>query len=64
MAELDEIKKTTITGLVFRRDHEHRKSRTPLPWITERKDLRYLREVVKEIIRAAGVPTVNQIRLY
>jgi hypothetical protein len=29
MAELDAIKKTTISGLVFRRDHEHRKSRTP-----------------------------------
>lgn len=55
MAELDAIKKTTISGLVFRRDHEHRKSRTPLPWMTERKDLRYLREVVKEIIRAAGL---------
>jgi hypothetical protein len=31
MSELDEIKKTTISGLVFRRDHKHRKSRTPLP---------------------------------
>jgi hypothetical protein len=31
MAELDGIKKTTVSGLVFRRDHEHRKSRTPLP---------------------------------
>jgi hypothetical protein len=55
MAELDEIKKTTVSGLVFRRDHAHRRCRTPLPWITEKKDLRYLREVVKEIIRAAGL---------
>ena len=55
MAELDAIKKTTISGLVFRRDHGHRKTRTPLPWMTERKDLRYLRGVVKEIIRAAGL---------
>ncbi len=55
MAELDEIKETAISGLVFRRDHKHRKSRTPRPWITERKDLRYLRQVVKEIIRAAGL---------
>ena len=53
MAELDEIKKITVSGLVFRRDHAHRRSRTPLPWITEKKDLRYLRDVVKEIIRAA-----------
>lgn len=55
MAELDEIKKTTVSGLVFRRDHAHRRSRTPLPWITDRKDLRYLRDVVKEIIRSAGL---------
>lgn len=55
MAEIDEIKKTTVSGLVFRRDHAHRRSRTPLPWITEKKDLRYLRGVVKEIIRAAGL---------
>lgn len=55
MAEIDEIKKTTVSGLVFRRDHAHRRCRTPLPWITEKKDLRYLRGVVKEIIRAAGL---------
>ncbi|WP_156175314.1 hypothetical protein [Bradyrhizobium sp. LTSP849] len=55
MAELDEIKKTTVSGLVFRRDHAHRRSRTPLPWITDKKDLRYLRDVVKEIIRSAGL---------
>ena len=48
MAELDAIKETTASGLVFRRDHEHRKSLTQLPWITERKDLRYLRRVVKK----------------
>jgi hypothetical protein len=55
MAELDAIKKTMVSGLVFRRDHKHRKSATPLPWITERKDLRYLRSVVKEIVVAAGI---------
>jgi hypothetical protein len=55
MAELDEIKRTTVSGLVFRRDHLHRRSHTPLPWITEKKDLRYLRNVVKEIIRAASL---------
>jgi hypothetical protein len=57
MAELDAIKKTMVSGPVFRRDHEHRKSRTPLPWITERKDLRYLRRVVKDIVAAAGIRT-------
>jgi hypothetical protein len=55
MAELDAIKKTMVSGLVFRRDHKHRKSATPLPWITERKDLRYLRSVVKEIVAAAEI---------
>lgn len=54
-AELDAIKETTASGLIFRRDHGHRRSRTPLPWITERKDLRYLRSVVKKIVTAAGL---------
>jgi hypothetical protein len=53
MAELDAIKATMVSGLVFRRDHEHRKSRTQLPWMTERKDLRYLRTVVKQIVAEA-----------
>ena len=55
MTELDAIKETMVSGLVFRRDHEHRRSRAPLPWITERKDLRYLRSVVKKIVAAAGL---------
>jgi hypothetical protein len=55
MAELDAIKETMASGLVLRRDHEHRKSLTQLPWITERKDLRYLRRVVKKIVVAAGL---------
>ena len=37
MAELDAIKETTVLGLIFRRDHKHRRSHLPLPWITERK---------------------------
>ena len=53
MTELDAIKETMVSGLVFRRNHEHRRSCTPLPWITERKDLRYLRSVVKKIVAAA-----------
>jgi hypothetical protein len=55
MEELDAIKEMTVMGLIFRRDHKHRRSLTPLPWITERKDLRYLRSVVKKIIVAAGL---------
>jgi hypothetical protein len=55
MTELDAIKETMVSGLVFRRDHEHRRSRAPLPWITQRKDLRYLRSVVKKIVAAAGL---------
>lgn len=57
MAELDAIKQTSVSGLMFRRDHEHRRSPTPLPWMTERKDLRYLRKVVKKIVTAAGIRT-------
>jgi hypothetical protein len=56
-AELDTIKETIVSGLIFRRDHPHRRSCTPLPWITERKDLRYLRSVVKKIVVAAGLRT-------
>lgn len=55
MAELDAIKASVASGLAFRRDHPHRRSRVPLPWITERKDLRYLRSVVKKIIVTAGL---------
>lgn len=55
MAELDALKGSVASGLAFRRDHAHRRSPTPLPWITERKDLRYLRHVVKKIIIAAGL---------
>jgi hypothetical protein len=55
MLELDAIKETMVSGLVLRRDHGHRRSRTQLPWITERKDLRYLRSVVKKIVAAAGL---------
>ena len=55
MAELDAIKQTMVSGLVFRRDHKHRRSPTPLPWITERNDLRYLRSVVKKAVIAAGI---------
>ena len=53
MTELDAIKATIVSGLVFRRDHHDRKSHIQLPWITERKDLRYLRAVVKKIVAAA-----------
>lgn len=57
MEELDHIKARMMSGLIFRRDHNNRRTRTPLPWITERKDLRYLRTVVKKIIIAAGIRT-------
>jgi hypothetical protein len=55
MGELDRIKETSVSGPVFRRDHEHRRTPTQPPWITERRDLRYLRRVVKKIITAAGL---------
>ena len=55
MAELDEIKSRTVAGRMFRRDHTHRRTRVPLPWITPRGDLDHLRSVVKDIIRAAGL---------
>jgi len=55
MPELDAIKERTVSGLVFRRDHDHRRGRVPLPWITPRGGLDYLRATVKRIVRAAGL---------
>jgi hypothetical protein len=55
MAELDAIKEHTVSGLVFRRDHDHRRGGVPLPWITPRGGLDYLRATVKRILRAAGL---------
>src|SRR5882672_442507 len=53
MPELDATREQAITGLVFRRDHGHRRGRVPLPWMTPRGGLDYLRATVKHIIRAA-----------
>jgi hypothetical protein len=58
MAELDAIKAGVVVGLdglMFRRDHKHRRGKVPLPWITPRGELDYFRSVVKNIIRAAGL---------
>jgi len=58
MAELDAIKAGVVVGLdglMFRRDHKHRRGKVPLPWITPRGELDYFRGVVKDIIRAAGL---------
>ncbi len=55
MAELDAIKAKTIAGLIFRRDHAHRRDKILKPWITEKGGLDYLRATVKQIIRAAGL---------
>jgi hypothetical protein len=58
MAELDAIKAGAVVGLdglMFRRGHAHRRGNVPKPWITSKGDLRYFRDVVKEIIRAAGL---------
>jgi len=53
MPELDAITKQMVSGLVFRRDHGHRRARVPLPWLTPRGGFDYLRATVKRIIRAA-----------
>ncbi len=58
MSELDAIKTGAVVGLdglMLRRDHAHRRGKVPKPWITPKGDLRYFRDVVKEIIRAAGL---------
>ena len=53
MAELDAIKSRTLSGLMIRRDRKDRKAGVPLPWITAKGGLDYLRATVKEIFRAA-----------
>lgn len=55
MPELDAIKASMVSGLVFRRDHGHRKRRELLPWMAEGGGFDYLRATVKEIIRSAGL---------
>jgi hypothetical protein len=55
MPELDAIKASMVSGLVFRRDHVHRKRRALLPWLAEKGGLDYLRATVKEILRSAGL---------
>lgn len=49
MAELDAIKETTVAGLVFRRDHKHRRGKGLLPWITDKGGLDYLHATVKSL---------------
>ena len=53
MAELDAIKSRTRSGVMIRRDRKDRKADVPLPWITAKGGLDYLRATVKEIVRAA-----------
>ncbi len=58
MSELEAIKARAVVGidgLMFRRDHAHRRGSVPRPWITHRGGLDHFRGVVKEIIRAAGL---------
>ena len=56
MAELDgrqEPDSLGTNGLIIRRDRQDRKAGAPLPWITAKGGLDYLRATVKEIVRAA-----------
>lgn len=55
MIELDAIKQTMVTGLVFRRDHRHRRGRGLQPWFTEKGGLDHLRSTVKDLIASAGL---------
>jgi hypothetical protein len=48
MAELDAIKVAAIAGHMFRRNHKHRRGAVPLPWITQRGELDYVRATVKK----------------
>jgi hypothetical protein len=54
MAELDAIKDSAIAGHMVRRDHKHRRGAVPLPWITDRGELDYVRATVKMIVRAVS----------
>lgn len=55
MTELDTIKKDVIAGHMLRRDHKHRRGAVPLPWITKRGELDYVRATVKKIVRAENL---------
>lgn len=55
MARLDAVKRSRVGGLMIMRDWNDRKAKVPLPWITERGDLTYLRHEVKRLILGAGL---------
>lgn len=55
MARLDAIKRNRVGGLMIMRDWNDRLAKVPVPWITEKADLTYLRHEVKRLILAAGL---------
>ena len=57
MPELEAIKERMVSGLVFRRDHDHRRGRVPLPWITPRGGLDYMRATVSASLERLGSAT-------
>lgn len=57
MARLDALKSKRIGGLMIVRDWPDRKKKIPVPWITDRGDLDYLRHTVKEMILGAKIRT-------
>ena len=59
MAELDSIKSGTLSGLMIRRDRKDRKAGVPLPSITAKGGLDYLRATVMAIARAATCATIS-----
>ena len=59
MVDLDSIKSGTLSGLMIRRDRKDRKAGVPLPWITAKGGLEYLRATVMAIARAATCATIS-----
>jgi hypothetical protein len=55
MARLDAVKRSRVGGLMIMRDWPDRKAKVPLPWVTEKGDLTYLRHEVKRLILGAGL---------
>lgn len=55
MARLDAVKRSRVGGLMIIRDWNDRKAKVPLPWITAKADLTYMRHEVKRLLVGAGL---------
>jgi hypothetical protein len=64
VARLDDIKRIRIGGLMIVRDWNDARAKMPLPWMTAKDDLTYMRQEVKRIMLAASLPEELSFRSF